>query len=94
MAIVHMGRALAATALAGPLLLITACGETPVEKATRRLDWVRDHGTKGERCAAERALQEAYFEAKDMENFSTQHLYADTACASAKLLGADTPANE
>ncbi|MBU0555818.1 MAG: hypothetical protein KKD64_03570 [Alphaproteobacteria bacterium] len=75
-------------------LSITACGESAIEKAKRRHDWVQENGTFGELCVATKAVQEAYFDANDMEQFNFWHTSADAACANAQLLGASTPVKE
>lgn len=75
-------------------MMITACGENAIEKAKRRHDWVHENGTFGELCVATKAVQEAYFDANDMEKFNFWHTSADAACANARLLGASTPVKE
>jgi len=64
-----------------------------VDRAKRRHDWVSEHGNLGGLCQANRDLQEAYFNAKDMKSYQFWHMSVESACMNSKLLGASTPAN-
>ena len=67
-------------------LLITGCGETPVEKLKRQYEMMeRARVSKDELCAQRQKIAQAILEAEDEENYEYEKLMADVECKNIEL---------
>lgn len=82
--------------LIAALLALAGCSAAvrAAKDAEERKAIVQKSGSLGELCAASRAVQAAWLNAKDEEQFKQAKLFADVDCMSASMLGSDLPADE
>jgi len=73
--------------------LLGGCGESPVEKAERRYDWVKQNGTLSELCDAAGQLKEAYFNTNNKSQYELWSSATSINCMTAKLEGGYLPAD-
>lgn len=72
--------------LALSALALASCGESPIERAERRLATIeKAGGSSAEICQAKRDVAEAYLEDGDAGEYEREKLYADIACTKADL---------
>ena len=71
--------------LVGAATLLGGCGETPVERAERRLKIIQRNGSEVEVCAAKQALAEAYLDGGKESDYSLAKVTADIYCTRVRL---------
>ena len=72
--------------LALSCILLASCGESPIERAERRLATIeKAGGSSAEICQAKRDVAEAYLEDGSAGEYEREKLFADIACNGAEL---------
>jgi hypothetical protein len=70
-----------ASAIVAALLLLAACGPSPVEKAQREVDFLeKNGGSNAEKCAAYTKLADAYRDAENAKEWQLAKVMQDSTC--------------